>query len=166
MGNYLKVVDSMKSDYERSRSLLALLQSNSLSGTSVSKALQATSRAGNDNEKSRVLTTLIAYKFDENQVNSYIAVVDSMTSDYERSRCLIALLEHNRLSDSALGKVIDAVNRIKSDYEKGRVLQTVAAKYSPLQGSLRESYIKAADSIGSEYERNRVLAAVVRRASL
>lgn len=166
MGNYLKVVASMKSDYERSRSLLALMQSNTLSPASVSKALQAISQAGSDYEKSRVLTTLIAYKFDENQITNYLSVVDSMSSDFERSRCLIALLEHNKLGDAALGKVLDAVPRIKSDYEKSRVLQDVAGKYSPLQGALRESYIKAAESISSEYERNRVLAAVVRRASI
>jgi beta-lactamase regulating signal transducer with metallopeptidase domain len=166
MGNYLKVVASMKSDYERSRSLLALMQNNSLSPASVSKALQATSQAGSDYEKSRVLTTLINYKFDESQINDYLSVVDTMSSDFERSRCLIALLEHNKLSDAALGKVLDAVVRIKSDYEKARVLQTMAGKYSPLQGALRESYIKAADSINSEHERNRVLAAVVRRATL
>jgi beta-lactamase regulating signal transducer with metallopeptidase domain len=166
MGNYLKVVASMKSDYERSRSLLALMQDNSLSSASISKALQATSQAGSDYEKSRVLTALINYKFDESQINNYLSVVDTISSDFERSRCLIALLEHNKLSDAALGKVLDAVVRIQSDYEKARVLQAVAGRYSPLQGGLRESYIKAADSINSEYERNRVLAGVVRRATL
>jgi hypothetical protein len=46
------------------------------------------------------------------------------------------------------------------------MLKAMAGKYSPLQGALRESYIKAANSINNEYDRNRVLAAVVRRASI
>jgi hypothetical protein len=41
----------------------------------------------------------------------------------------------------------------------------VAHSY-PLEGALRESYLKAADSIHGEYERNRALAAVVKRATL
>jgi len=60
---------------------------------------------------------------------------------------------------------LDATGHINSDYEKSRVLTQLAAHY-PLQGALRESYIKAAESINNEYERNRALAAVVRRASL
>jgi hypothetical protein len=61
--------------------------------------------------------------------------------------------------------VLEAVGRIKSDYEKSRVLLAVAASYQ-LDGPLRESYIKAANAIGSEYERNRALAAAVKRATL
>jgi len=64
-----------------------------------------------------------------------------------------------------LGKVLETVGRMDGDYEKSRVLQEVAHRYS-LQGALRESYIKAAESISSEYERNRALGAVVKRASL
>jgi hypothetical protein len=52
-----------------------------------------------------------------------------------------------------------------SDYEKSRILLTVASRYS-LSGALRDSYIKTAESIKSEYERNRALAAVVKRATL
>ena len=74
-------------------------------------------------------------------------------------------MEHNKLSNDSLGKVLNAVGRITSDYEKARVLSTVAHSY-PLDGALRESYIKAANSIQSEFERNRALAAVVKRATL
>ncbi len=60
MTNYLKVVDSMKSDYERSRSLLELMQNNNLSGASMINAHCKTCHApGSDYEKSRVLTTLV-----------------------------------------------------------------------------------------------------------
>jgi hypothetical protein len=69
------------------------------------------------------------------------------------------------LSNDSIGKVLNAVGRITSDYEKSRVLSTVAHSY-PLEGALRESYIKAADSIPGEFERNRALAAVVKRATL
>jgi hypothetical protein len=61
--------------------------------------------------------------------------------------------------------VLEAVSGIKGDYEKSRVLQTIAQKYQ-LQGTLREAYIRSAQTIGGEYERNRVLALVVRRAEL
>jgi len=59
----------------------------------MTKAMQNVSKAGSDYEKSRVLTTLLkANKFDESQMNIYLGVTDSMTSDYERARCLIALM--------------------------------------------------------------------------
>ncbi|MGZ7057544.1 MAG: hypothetical protein ACXVK3_18630, partial [Candidatus Angelobacter sp.] len=77
----------------------------------------------------------------------------------------LALMEHNKLSNASVGKVLEAVSRITSDYEKSRVLLTVAHTY-PLEGALRESYIKAANSIQGEFERNRALAAVVKRATL
>lgn len=165
MGNYLKVVDSMNSDYERSRSLIALMRNNSLSAASVTKAIHAASRGNSDSEKSRVLTTLLSFNLDEIQIKGYLSAVDSMSSSYERSRCLLALLEHTKLGAAVLGKVLETVGRMDGDYEKSRVLQDLAHRYS-LQGTLRESYIKAAESISSEYERNRALAAVVRRASL
>lgn len=167
MSNYLKVVDSMKSDYERSRCLIELMRNNNLSPASVSRALDNISHAGNDYEKSRVITALVQdNKFDENQMASYLGVVDSMHgSDYERSRCLIMLMEHTKLSDASLGKVLAAVGQIRSDYEKSRVLLAVANHY-PLAGALRESYLKAAESISSEYERNRAVAAVVKKATL
>jgi hypothetical protein len=85
---------------------------------------------------------------------------------FEQPRCLVSLLEHNKLNEAELRKVTEMVARIGSDYEKSRVLLAVSARYSPLSGALRETYIKSAESIGSEYERNRTLAAVVRRASL
>jgi hypothetical protein len=74
-------------------------------------------------------------------------------------------MEHNKLSDASLIKVLAAVSRMKADYEKSRVLLAVANRYS-LTGALRENYLKTADSITSEYERNRALAAVVKRATL
>ncbi|HEY6270773.1 MAG TPA: hypothetical protein VIX19_02140, partial [Terriglobales bacterium] len=166
MGSYLKVVASLQSDYERSRSLLSLIEHNRLSAASVSKALQAMAASKSDYEKSRVLTGLMAYNFDENQINSYLSIVDSMSSANERSRCLIALLDHGKLSDASLGKVLAMVAHTDADYEKSRVLLAVVARYSPLSAALRESYIKTAESIGSEYERTRALAAVVRKASL
>src|SRR6185312_14996936 len=100
-----------KSDYERSRSLLELMQNNSLSSASMTKAMQNMQKASSDYEKSRVLTTLLkANKFDEGQMNLYLGLTDSMTSDYERSRCLIALMDHNKLSNDSLGKVLNAVS--------------------------------------------------------
>ena len=74
-------------------------------------------------------------------------------------------MESNKLSTPSVGRVIDGVKEIKSDYEKSRVLQTVAQNYQ-LEGALRDSYIKAANSISSDYERNRAMAAVVKRATL
>ncbi len=59
-------------------------------------------------------------------MNTYLGVMDSMTSDFERSRCLLALMEHNKLSNASLVKVLNAVGRIKSDYEKSRVLLALA----------------------------------------
>jgi beta-lactamase regulating signal transducer with metallopeptidase domain len=165
MANYLKVVDAIKSDYERSRALMELMQHNRLSTASVSKALEAVSRGNSDNEKSRVLTSLVTGQFDENQTASYLRAVDSMTSDFERARCLLALMESAKLSNATLAKALEAAGRIKSDYEKSRVLQTVARKY-PLEGAIRETYIRIAESIGSEYERNRALAGMVHRATL
>jgi hypothetical protein len=45
------------------------------------------------------------------------------------------------------------------------VLTDVAQRY-PIQGALRDAYIKAADSIGTEYDRNRTLAAIAKREML
>jgi hypothetical protein len=74
-------------------------------------------------------------------------------------------MDQNKLSNDSVGKVLNSVSRITSDYDKARVLSTVARSYA-LDGALRESYIKAANSIQGEFERNRALAAVVKRATL
>jgi len=103
-------------------------------------------------------------KFDEKQMGQYLKVVDSMGSDYERGRSLMALMDHNTLSKDSVGRVLDATARMGSDYEKSRVLITLAQKYA-LEGAQREKYLSIANSLG-EYEKNRSLAALVRRASI
>jgi len=165
MAAYMKVIQSIHSDYERSRTLLALMQNNQLSEASTSSALEALAGMGSDYEKSRALVALTSAGFTDAQFNSYVKVLDSIKSDYSRSQSIAALLQRSKLGDAQLARVLDSVGRMSGDYEKGRTLQSIAAKY-PLHGNLREAYIRTAESIQSETERNRALAAVARTASM
>jgi hypothetical protein len=71
-------------------------------------------------------------------------------------------MQGRKLTNDSLARIIAEVQKIGTDYEKARVLTEVAQKY-PIEGSIRDAYIKAANSISTEYDRNRTLAAVTKR---
>jgi len=157
---FLKAVNALSSDYERNRTLQALLSRSDLSPREASAVLQSASALKSDYELARTLVLMTDKKLVTPSLRApYLDDVAKIASDYERARVIIALLGTGKLSNNEVGQVIGLASTIKSDYERSRVLVAVAGAYD-LGDEARDSYVKAARSISSEYERGRALAAL------
>jgi hypothetical protein len=98
--------------------------------------------------------------------DTYFGAVNAIASDYDRSRALIAAVEHGPTSgpglDSFTIATITAARKIGADHEKTRVLVTVAGRCSAAD-TVRTAYLTTARTIGSDAERARALTALIRQ---
>ncbi len=98
--------------------------------------------------------------------DSYFNAVGGIASDYDRSRALIAAIEHGPKSGPGLDgftiAAITSARRIASDHEKAHVLVTVADRCSTAD-TVRTAYLTTARTISSDTERARALTALVRQ---
>jgi hypothetical protein len=97
---------------------------------------------------------------------AFFSAVNSIGSDYEKSRVLIAAVEHGPMSgpgfDGFTIAAIHAARSIGSDHEKTHVLVSVASRCSAAD-TVRTAYLATARTIGSDAERARALTALVRQ---
>jgi len=98
--------------------------------------------------------------------DTYFGAVSAISGDYDRSRALIAAVEHGPTSGPALDPfaiaTLNAARKIASDHEKTRVLVTVAARCSSAD-TVRTAYLTTARTIASDAERARALTALIRQ---
>ncbi len=98
--------------------------------------------------------------------DAYFGAVHAIGSDYDRSRAVIAAVEHGPTAGPGLDgfaiAAITAARQIGSDHEKTHVLVTVAGRCSSAD-TVRTAYLDAARTIGSDAERARALTALIRQ---
>lgn len=98
--------------------------------------------------------------------DTYFGAVNAIGSDYDRSRAVVAAVEHGPTAGPGLDgfaiAAITAARRIGSDHEKAHVLVTVAGRCSGAD-TVRTAYLATARTIGSDAERARALTALVRQ---
>jgi hypothetical protein len=98
--------------------------------------------------------------------DTYFGAVNAMSGDYDRSRALIAAIEHGPTSGPARDPfaiaTITAARKIASDHEKTHVLVTVAGRCSGAD-TVRTAYLATARTIASDAERARALTALIRQ---
>jgi hypothetical protein len=165
---YQRVVDVasrlMSSDYEMSRLLRSVAEHTSLDNEAMRNSyisgrwphvvrLRALARASDDFRQDDDLARFGARRGESG---------GSFSSDYERSRVLLAAIESKALAIDDVIPVLETVTQTRSDYEKARVLLAVAERWT-LSGDARKLYLRAADTIRSDYENRRVLSALVRQ---
>lgn len=154
---FLAAAGKLKSDYEHSRVLIALLNRPNISAGNVRLALESASSIKSDYEKSRILLSLMDKKsFEQSSLDFYLKLVSTITSDYEKSRDLLAPLQRYTLTSAQVDQIMDATSRMSSDYEKSRLLISLAGngKFDEKQMT---NYLKVIDSMSSDYERSRCL---------
>lgn len=97
---------------------------------------------------------------------SYFTAVNDVAGDYDRSRALIAAIDHGPISGPGLDAftiaTITSARRIASDHEKTHVLVSVAGRCSTAD-TVRTAYLATARTIASDTERARALTALIRQ---
>ena len=162
---FLRALDTIESDYERNRTLHALLDRSQPTEAEAGAILASASKLKSDYELARTLVDLVARKLvTPNLYDRYLEDAARLQSDYERSRALRALLGAGTLNEAQIARVITAAAGIQSDNEKANVLVAVAGAYE-LKGETLNKYEQAVRSIGSTYEQTRALVAAKRSSS-
>jgi beta-lactamase regulating signal transducer with metallopeptidase domain len=98
--------------------------------------------------------------FEQRGADGLIAEIDELQSDYVSAQYFSVLFARARLTAAQQTRLIEnAAQRIKSDYELGRVLKALA-KRGPLEAAVQRAYVRASDSLESDYEHRQALAAL------
>ena len=94
--------------------------------------------------------------------DDFFAAADTIHSDGDHSRVLLALLDKSGTSSAMAIAAIQSATRISSDGDKGRVLMDAAHRYSKdpkVDAALR----KALESLHSDSEYRSVMSEITRR---
>ena len=159
---FFTAVDTIDSNYERSRVLKTLLKRVSPSRDLLVKIATSTKSISSDYEKAGVLQSVAAVYLDDPALRGiFFQTVDTIDSDYEHRRVLSALLKSKNLSEGALTQLLDSAAAMSSDYEKATLLLEASNAYTN-DTKLRAAFLKAVETIKSDYERGRVLSALLK----
>ena len=98
--------------------------------------------------------------FEQRGADGLIAEIDELQSDYVSAQYFAVLFARAQLTAAQQTRLVESASqRIKSDYELGRVLKALAAR-GPLDAAVQRAYVRASDSLDSDYEHRQALAAL------
>ena len=159
---FFTAVNTIQSNYERSRVLKTLLKRVAPSRDLLIKVANSTMTISSDYEKAGVLKSIAGVYVDDPALSgAFFQTVGTIGSDYEHRRVLSALLKKRNLSEGALTRLLDSAAAMESDYEKATLLLEASRSYTG-DARLRTAFLKAAETIKSDYERGRVLSALLK----
>lgn len=85
-----------------------------------------------------------------------------LEGDYARSLYLTTLLKQPSVDDKVIDQALaTAESSMSSDYERGQVLQAVAARRTTMSDRVAAAYVRAASKMSSDYEKRRALVAAI-----
>lgn len=110
----------IKSDYEKARVLIRLLESNPAAQPEIFAALDGMK---SDYERSRVLLAFLSKTSPSGEMLKLaIKAAVKGSSDYEKARVLVQIASHSQNDREIREALIEAARTITSEYERGRVL--------------------------------------------
>ncbi len=143
------------SDYDRRRSLTALLDCDALSPDAFAEALRAAQQIGSDYDLAEVLVELAGKRpVRGGTAAPFLEAARGIGSDYDLRRALTAAVRSGMDPAGLVGLLDLARDRIGSDHDLSALLVAVAES-GELDAAGRDAYRRAVDSIGSEYDARR-----------
>jgi hypothetical protein len=129
----------------------------------VADLARAAGGVASDADKAAVLARLTS-RLDESEAvrSAYFGAVASMTSDAERRRLLLGVLDATR-DPAVVPAVLDALAPMTSDAERTAVLTAVAARHPLDAPAVRERYFARVEPMTSDAARERELLAALER---
>jgi beta-lactamase regulating signal transducer with metallopeptidase domain len=127
---------------------------------------KAAKRMTSDIEKGQLLA-LIAKRYQRSDAlrDAYLDAVFTMTSDHERSKALIALLDKDSLPLSAVAKVLRSTAMMTSDINKGTVLKRISPDVFA-DTAVQRAYLDAIVAMTSDIERGSAISTLLKQRSL
>lgn len=163
---YLQAVGSINGDYERRRTLSALMKAGNLSPAVVAALLDSAKAIRSDYDIASVLTELLrANDITDANREAFAAAVDTIQSDYERRRVLTMLADRGTSTPALLDAIYTSASRMRSDYDLAAVLVACLRRH-PLDATLRPAFFGAFGTVTSDHERRRVLSVLAEDARI
>ena len=160
---YLEAAFTMSSDYERSNAIVALLKRDTIPSYSTARVLRSAKGMSSDASRAVVLKSVSPETFADTTVQrAYMDVISAMTSDYERSTAIGAIIKAPKLSQATQLGVLRVATLISSNNDKANVLLLYLSRHGLADDTVRRAYMKAAETINSDYDYRRVMTAVMR----
>lgn len=158
--SYVAAARRLTSDYEKRRSLNAVLES--VAPIAARRALfGAAATIRSDFELAELLIAAQRRGLvDSLSADAYFTAVRELASDYEHRRTLSALLAQREMPGNVLAGVLTSAAAIDSDFELATLLVEFARRV-PVRGDLRERYLVATRTIASDWEYRRALQALL-----
>jgi bla regulator protein blaR1 len=159
---FFKVVRTINSDGERRRVLAALLK-RPLAKQDLARVFEAAAKLDSDGEKAWLLVQGAGEIPPDAAVRrAWFGAVETIHSDGEHRRALLALLQDNGRDRDTLVAIIRSAGRISSDGEKATILARVANE-CPDDDAVLSTLVDAAQTLHSDGEYRRVITPLVRR---
>lgn len=160
---YLDAAFTVSSDYERSNAIVALLKRDTISSYSTARVLRSAKLMSSDASRAIVLKSVSPETFADTTVQrAYMDVISAMTSDYERSTAIGAIIKAPNLSQGTRLGVLRVATLISGNNDKANVLLLFLSRHGLADDAVRRAYMKAAETISSDYDYRRVMTAVMR----
>jgi len=162
---FLRVAETIGSDFELRRSLTNMLEGQHLEPPLAMIFLEAGRSIDSDFEMASFLTALSeAHTKDAPLPATFADALQTVGSDFEQRRVASAVLERHQ-ETSTLDLLLPVAAGIESDYEQAEFLCEVVDVY-PLEVPLPPSFFSTLKTVGSDFEHRRVLVAVLDRSDL
>ena len=91
------------------------------------------------------------------ELDPFFDAVNSISSDSEKSRIIMELLEIDPLTGETISYILESTGKISSNTEKGRILRTAIEQIPEDNDELRNKFIETAKTISSDSEYRRVM---------
>jgi beta-lactamase regulating signal transducer with metallopeptidase domain len=159
---FLDAANSISSDGDHQHVLVALARRQGIGTATFSGIANSAQRISSDGDKAHVLEELTSANIEAFQ-DAFFAAADSINSDGDRSRVLLAVLDKPGISTAMVIGTIHSATGISSDGDKGRVLLDAANRYSK-DPSINAALRQAVESLHSDGEYRVVMTELARHA--
>jgi beta-lactamase regulating signal transducer with metallopeptidase domain len=158
---FVEAANSISSDGDHQRVLVALIHRQGIGAGTLGGIANSAQRISSDGDKAHVLVELASANVEQVR-DAFFAATDSINSDGDRSRVILALLDKAGTSTGMVIGAIHSATGISSDGDKGRVLLDAANRYGKDPGvsaALRE----AVEGLHSDGEYRAVMSELARQ---
>jgi beta-lactamase regulating signal transducer with metallopeptidase domain len=161
-GAYAAATTTIASDFERRQALDALVNVSGGAAGAMDAIVRSVAEIGSDFEKRQTLSNILRRNpaFDVAPKNAVLGVAATIGSDFEAATLLIEFAGAYGVEPDVAAAYFTAVGRVRSDFEKGRVLKSVARR--PVPVAVMRDVLDAVGDMGSDFEQAEVLLSVVR----
>jgi hypothetical protein len=153
----------MHNDFDRTRSLEPVLMKDSLTAAASPQLLRIAAAMSSDNARGTLVMHLANShpSLTPSMRLALISMAGALHSDFERTRCIAAIVRRGSLSTDEAVRLIGVAKSMTSSTDKANALLAIAGSRTLDTAEVRRAYIAAAETITSAFDYRRVIVRVI-----